>query len=56
LHVSDGSHTANLALFGIYASTSFALASDGNGGTLVTNVATLGASAIAAAPLQTTHS
>jgi hypothetical protein len=37
LTVSDGSHTANLALVGNYMASSFVISSDGNGGTLVTD-------------------
>jgi hypothetical protein len=37
LSVSDGTHTANLALLGNYTVSSFVLSSDGNGGTLVTD-------------------
>jgi len=36
LTVSDGTHTANLALLGQYMASSFATASDGHGGTLIT--------------------
>jgi hypothetical protein len=35
LTVSDGSHTANIALLGNYIASSFAVSSDGHGGTLV---------------------
>ena len=35
LTVSDGTHTANIALSGQYAPTSFTIASDGHGGTAV---------------------
>jgi hypothetical protein len=38
LTVTDGLHTANLALIGQYAAGSFAMASDGHGGSLVTDV------------------
>jgi len=37
LTVSDGTHTANVALLGQYMAASFATASDGHGGTLVTD-------------------
>jgi hypothetical protein len=37
LTVSDGTHTANLTLFGQYAASSFAMTSDGHGGTLITD-------------------
>jgi autotransporter passenger strand-loop-strand repeat protein len=39
LTVSDGSHVASLALLGQYMASSFALSSDGNGGTFVTDPA-----------------
>jgi hypothetical protein len=39
LTVSDGTHTANLALLGQYMASSFAMASDGHGGTLISDVA-----------------
>jgi hypothetical protein len=35
--VSDGTHTANIAFLGNYVTASFKLASDGQGGTLVTD-------------------
>jgi autotransporter passenger strand-loop-strand repeat protein len=37
LTVSDGAHTATLALLGDYATANFHMANDGNGGTLVTD-------------------
>jgi hypothetical protein len=37
LVVSDGIHTANIALLGQYTASSFAAASDGHGGTLITD-------------------
>jgi hypothetical protein len=37
LTVTDGVHTSNLALLGQYAASSFAMASDGHGGTLITD-------------------
>jgi hypothetical protein len=37
LMVSDGVHVANVALLGQYAASSFVAASDGHGGTLVTD-------------------
>jgi autotransporter passenger strand-loop-strand repeat protein len=37
LTVTDGSHTANLTLLGQYATANFSLASDGHGGTLITD-------------------
>jgi hypothetical protein len=36
LSVSDGVHTASLALLGQYTAASFALAADGHGGTMIT--------------------
>jgi hypothetical protein len=38
LTVSDGTHTANIALLGQYAAASFAAAGDGHGGTMITNI------------------
>ena len=35
LHVTDGLHTANIALLGSYLSSTFAASSDGHGGTSV---------------------
>ena len=35
LSVADGTHSANIALLGNYMASSFAMASDGHGGTLV---------------------
>jgi hypothetical protein len=40
LTVSDGTNTASLALIGQYAAASFAAASDGHGGTLITDTLT----------------
>ena len=37
LTVSDGAHTANLALLGQYSASSFAAAGDGHGGTIITD-------------------
>jgi hypothetical protein len=37
LTVSDGTHTAKILLLGQYAAGNFHLATDGNGGTLVTD-------------------
>jgi hypothetical protein len=37
LTVSDGAHTASLTLLGQYAASSFGMASDGHGGTLITD-------------------
>jgi hypothetical protein len=39
LTVSDGTHTANIALLGQYMAASFAMATDGSGGTLIHDVA-----------------
>jgi hypothetical protein len=39
LSVSDGTHTANIALLGSYMASSFVTASDGHGGTLVSEAA-----------------
>jgi hypothetical protein len=36
LTVSDGTHTANIALLGNYIASSFTLTSDGHGGSLIT--------------------
>jgi hypothetical protein len=41
LTVSDGTHTANLSLLGQYAASSFAMASDGHGGTLIAEAAAI---------------
>jgi hypothetical protein len=35
LHVTDGTHTANIALMGNYMASTFVASSDGRGGTLV---------------------
>jgi len=35
--VTDGTHTANLTLLGQYSTGNFSLASDGHGGTVVTD-------------------
>src|SRR5215813_9893880 len=35
LTVSDGTHTANIALLGQYMAASFVMATDGSGGTLI---------------------
>jgi hypothetical protein len=42
LSVSDGTHAANLALLGSYMASSFAMASDGHGGTSVVDLPALG--------------
>jgi len=39
LTASDGTHTANIALLGQYTAASFAMATDGSGGTLIHDVA-----------------
>ncbi|MGP0088993.1 MAG: hypothetical protein ACLPKB_03390 [Xanthobacteraceae bacterium] len=51
LTVSDGVHAANLALLGNYIAASFVTASDGHGGTLVTDPALIAA----ASPLSLTQ-
>jgi large repetitive protein len=51
LTVSDGVHTANLTLLGNYIASSFVAASDGHGGTLVTDPALIAA----ASPLSLTQ-
>jgi hypothetical protein len=43
LTVSDGVHTADIALLGQYAASSFVTASDGHGGTLITDPLALAA-------------
>jgi hypothetical protein len=45
--VSDGAHVANVALLGQYVAGSFALSSDGHGGTLVTDPAVVAQSQLA---------
>jgi hypothetical protein len=42
LHVTDGTHQANIALLGNYMASTFVAASDGHGGTTVTDPAVLG--------------
>ena len=37
LHVTDGTHTANIALLGSYLASSFVPTSDGHGGTIITD-------------------
>ena len=37
LTMSDGAHVANIALLGNYIASAFAMASDGHGGTLITD-------------------
>ena len=37
LTVTDGTHTASLTLLGQYSANQFSLASDGHGGTMVTD-------------------
>ena len=53
LTVSDGTHTASLTLLGQYATANFALASDGHGGTMVTDPPTVGSAGnpVLAAPV-----
>jgi large repetitive protein len=41
LTVSDGTHTANIALLGNYLASSFVASSDGHGGTLITGASVL---------------
>jgi hypothetical protein len=36
LSVSDGTHTANIALLGMYMASTFVASGDSNGGTLIT--------------------
>jgi autotransporter passenger strand-loop-strand repeat protein len=50
LTVTSGSQTTNLTLLGMYSTANFKLASDGAGGTLVTDPAVVTASASIAAP------
>lgn len=50
LTVSDGVHTANIALLGQYAASSFVTASDGHGGTLITDPPALAAQTQLAQP------
>jgi autotransporter passenger strand-loop-strand repeat protein len=47
LTVSDGSHVASMALLGQYMASSFALSSDGYGGTFVTDPAVAAQASIA---------
>ena len=47
LTVSDGAHTANIALLGQYAAASFATASDGHGGIMITDPAVVAQNQIA---------
>jgi hypothetical protein len=42
LSVSDGAHSANIALLGNYLASTFTAVSDGHGGTAVTDPAVLG--------------
>ena len=42
LTVSDGTHTANIALLGQYVAGNFTKQSDGNGGTLITDPPVVG--------------
>jgi hypothetical protein len=42
LHVTDGTHTANIALLGNYMASVFVAGSDGHGGTAVTDPPALG--------------
>jgi hypothetical protein len=53
LSVSDGGNMANIALLGSYMASTFAIASDGHGGTLVSDVASSQAPTVTAPPLPT---
>ena len=53
LTVTDGTHTANLTLLGQYSTADFTLASDGVGGTLITDPQPLVGSA--ASPVLAAH-
>ena len=50
LSVADGTHAANIALLGSYMASSFAMASDGHGGTLITAATQMPSSDPAVAP------
>ena len=45
LTVSDGVHTANIALLGTYMASSFVTSSDGHGGTLISDAAQIASQA-----------
>jgi hypothetical protein len=48
LTVTDGTHTANLTLLGLYSQSNFTLSSDGAGGTKVTDPAVTASATITA--------
>ena len=50
LSVNDGTHIANIALLGNYIASSFVAASDGHGGTLVSDPAPTGSQGLLTAP------
>ena len=52
LSVTDGAHTANLTLLGQYSTANFSIASDGHGGTIITDPPPVGS---AASPLLAAH-
>jgi hypothetical protein len=52
LTVTDGPHTANLTLLGLYATANFSISSDGAGGTFVKDPALVGS---AASPILAAH-
>jgi autotransporter passenger strand-loop-strand repeat protein len=52
LTVTDGTHTANLTLLGLYSTANFSLSSDGAGGTFVKDPALVGS---AASPVLAAH-
>ena len=52
LSVSDGTHTAALALLGQYVAANFHLSADGHGGTLVIDPPLAGAEALLATPME----
>ena len=53
LSVTDGTHTANIALLGNYLASSFVSSSDGHGGTLITDPTVLGGVPHAQSPRRT---
>ena len=53
LNVTDGAHTANLTLLGQYSTANFSIASDGHGGTIITDPPAMVGSA--ASPLLAAH-
>jgi hypothetical protein len=50
LSVTDGAHTANIALLGNYLASTFVASSDGHGGTSVIDPPGLGANPLVARP------